>query len=508
MGSDRKRIAKNATFLYVRMLVVILVQLYTTRILFDVLGDSQYGLYTLIAGIVILFNFMNTTMSGATSRFLTYELGTNDKCRLKATFETAFFLHIMISLVLLIVCETVGVWYVNNKMVIPEGALLEANVLFQFSVFSVIFKTIQVPFNASLLSHERMGIYARIEIANVLLILSGAILLKYWPGEKLVFYGAWVLCVAVFIFCIYSAYCIRHFKEASFSCKYDRKMLAPMLRFSGWDLYGNFCVTARTQGLNMILNLFFGTVVNAAAGVATNIQTAILSFGTNVIYAFRPQIIKQYAAGNISEMNDLMQQALKYSLLLFAMVAVPLYIEIDFVFEIWLGTIPKYAVELSRITIITGFATFITTLLTIGIHATGNVKKMSILGGTAFIVTLPLSYLLLLRYDDPSVAYYAMLLMAAIVVVIDMVLLKKQIPGLDVLSILTRILLPTGAIICMCAFFTAVMSKQLGEGFMSVILTVLTYCVSLSLLSIIFLIPRTVTKKMIGKIISVVQKKN
>lgn len=475
------------------------VQLYTMRIVLNALGDEDYGIYNVVAGAVVLFNFLTVTMSGATSRFLTYEMGAGDIERLKATFRTALFLHICIAVILLILAETAGLWFVTEKLVIPENRMSAAQIVYQFAILTIIIKTIQVPFNASIISNERMGVYAKIEIINVFVILGGVYCLQLWAGDKLVFYATLLTVVAAVTTAAYSIYCIGKFPECSWNCRPVKSMIRPLLSFSGWDLYGNFCVTARIQGLNIVLNLFFGPIVNAAAGISASVQGAIISFGTNVITAFRPQIIKQYASGQLKDMETLMGNALKYSLLLFALVAVPLYIEMPFILKLWLKNPPEYSVVFTRISLLTGFISFITSVLNIAVHATGQIKWLSIISGTMFLLILPLSYIALYMWHQPEAAYIVTLIIVALNVGAIMVIVCRRIPEFNMKSLCLRILIPTVIAVIISAAASWIIRSFMSNELLGAAITIICSTITLLTISVILLIPRQLTKSALCK---------
>ena len=302
--STNKRIAKNTLMLYVRMIISTLVILYTSRVVLNTLGVDDYGIYNVVGGIVAIFSFLNSSMSGATSRFLTYEMGCNNG-KLSKIFSSALYIHIGIAILILVAAETVGLWFMNNKLVIPDDRMFAAHVVYQCSVISMMVTVTQVPYNASIIAHEKMDVYAYIELLNVFLKLGIVFILMIGRFDKLILYAILVLVVSILIAAIYRIYCTKKFSECHLSGSPDMQIIKPMLSFSGWDLFGNMSVSVRQQGTSIILNMFYGPALNAAIGLANSVQNVILSFANNVIMAFRPQIIKQYAEQNIGRMQSL-----------------------------------------------------------------------------------------------------------------------------------------------------------------------------------------------------------
>ena len=433
-SENTKRIAKNTLMLYVRMLFSMLVSLYTSRVVLNTLGVEDYGIYNVVGGVVGMLGFLNASMSGATSRFLTYELGRGDFIKLKKTFSSALIIHISIALIVFVLAETIGLWFLENKLIIPESRMMAAHIVYQLSIFSAMVGITQVPYNATIIAYEKMTIFAYVEMLNVCLRLLVVYLLLLGDSDKLILYAVLLLVVSLLIMGIYRFYCIFHYKETKFDLIWDKKTLKPMLHFSGWDLYGNVSVTFRQQGVNILMNMFIGPVVNAASAIATSVGGVIMSFVGNVITAFRPQIIKSYSVQDYGEMFRLMNFAVKISLVLFLMLAIPLIYEMDFVLSVWLGIVPEYAVDFCRILIITYCFTTVTSILNIGIHATGKIFLISLISGTVILLAVPGIYVLLRCGFHPNYAYVCNGLVSVSVVFININILKKLIPNFSIKS--------------------------------------------------------------------------
>lgn len=479
LASSNSTIAKNSLYLYLRMLVVMFVNLYMVRVLLVALGQEDYGLYTLVAGIINLLSFLNTTMSGATSRFLTYDLGLGDLKKVNETFRVAFFLHIGIALLLLVLAETIGLWFVNARLNVPEHRLLATNVIYQVATIAMLVKVLQVPFNASVLANEKMNIYAGIEIVYTFLLLGGVLLLSYYTGDRLIAYGV-LLMVATILnalgYVIYGKMRLPECREVK--PIYKKEALLPMLSFSGWDLYGNLCAAARAQGLAVLLNHFFGALLNAAAGVAGQIQAAVLAFTSAVTATFRPQIIKSYSVGDYERLQRLLGLSLTLGAFLFALVGVPIYFELPYILQLWLGTPPEHTYELARLMLVASFFGVLNSVLIIPIHATGRIKMLSFLGGTLHLLVLPLGYMLLLWDVHPTMVYWANVVGMFLSLVFSLVLLHRMLPLLRVEQLLCRDLFATW----LCLFFSllapiATTRWGLSESFFRLCLTLGVYAV-------------------------------
>lgn len=332
--SNNKRIAKNTIMLYIRMFISMVVGLYTSRVVLATLGVEDYGIYGVVGGVVAMMGFLNASMSGATSRFLTFELGRGDKDRLAKTFSSALIVHIAIAIIVFILAETVGLWFLCNKLNIPEGRMEAAHWVYQFSILATMLSITQVPYNATIIAHEKMDVYAYMEILNVTLKLLIVYLLTIGNFDKLKLYAVLTFAVSLIIMMIYRIYCLRHFKESRFHWVWDKTYLTPLLSFSCWDLYGNACVTARQQGTNFLVNIFFGVTYNAASSVATTVNGVVLGLTFTLIPALQPQIVKRYAVGDIKGMQSLMNNGIKYFSLLYLALLFPFLMEADQLFTL------------------------------------------------------------------------------------------------------------------------------------------------------------------------------
>lgn len=414
MPSDNKRIASNTMYLYLRMIFSLVVKLYTSRVILEVLGVMDYGLWNLVAGLVSLFVFLNISMAGCTNRFISHELGKKDSRDIQSVFSSALTIHLLIALLVFVLSETAGLWLLENKLVIPEDRLQVCRVIFQLSLINLVFSIIQVPYNAMIMSHERMSVFARLDIMDVSLRLLIVLILPYLSIDKLLLLGSLTTVLCLLMFSIYRFYCITHFSGCRFILSRDWSMVRPMLVYSGWDLYGNASVVARTQGVSMLLNIFFTATMNAANGVAVSIQTAVMSFGRSVHSAFRPQIFKSYAAGNSSRTCLLIYKCASFTTALLLLMIVPLEIEIDYILHLWLGQPPLFAASFARMILLFYLVIGIADTIQMGIHAVGNIKCLSIVNGTIYLSVLPLSYCIFQLGGEPWSTYLLALILSVI----------------------------------------------------------------------------------------------
>lgn len=420
------------------MIFSMFVSLYSSRVVLNALGVEDYGIYNVVGGIVAMLGFINTSMSGATSRFLTYSLGRGIIKNMRDTFSSALIIHICIAIVIFLIAETVGLWFMEAKLVIPENRMNAARVVYQISIFTAMFGITQVPYNSCIIAHEKMDIYAYVEILNTSLKLLAALLLSIIGVDKLITYSILIFIVSAVIMIIYRLYCLKNFTECRFRYIIDKNIIKPMLNFSGWDLYGNGSSMLRQQGVNIILNIFKGPVVNAANGIATSVNSVLMSFVGNITTAFSPQIIKNYASREFDKMSNLMTWAIYICFTLFLALAIPLIFEMRFVLQLWLGKVPEYTVMFCRIIIMTSCFTTITRIINIGIHATGKIALISFISGTLIWMAVPVIYVLLKKGYHPNCAYYCNGIVSSIVTVVNTIILKQCIPQIAIRPMLKK----------------------------------------------------------------------
>ena len=390
--SNNRLIAKNSVMLYLRMILSMLVGFYTSRVVLNTLGVEDFGVYGVVGGVVAMLGFLTASMSGATSRFLAFELGRNDQQRLSETFSSALIIHVALALVICLIAETVGLWFVTHKLVIPAGRMTAALWVYHLSVLSAMLGMIQVPYTAMVIAYEKMSVYAYLEILHVTLKLVIVYLLTIGNFDKLILYAVLCVGVTILIMLIYVTYCLVHYPASRFRWIWKPSIIKPMLSFSGWDLYGNASNMARTQGVNMLVNMFFGAAANAAVGVASTVQAVLMQFSVNISTAVRPQVVKSYSVGDHDRMSTLIYVGARYLYLLLLLVSVPILIEPHFVLKIWLKIVPEYSEWFVRYMILFNFFAQMSVVLAMGIHATGKVKRISLINGTLYLSVLPFTY--------------------------------------------------------------------------------------------------------------------
>lgn len=424
---DNKRIARNTAFLYVRMLLSSVISLYTSRVVLDTLGVRDFGIYNLVGGIVTILAFLNGTMSMATMRFLNYEMGTDNPGRLKGTFGTSLMIHGAIAIILVIAAETVGLWYVNADLVIEPSRMAAANWVYQLSILTTVVTVMQIPFTAAIMAHEKMDVYAYISLGYTFLKLAIVLLLLWIPTfDNLIIYALLFFVISLIIGMSYFGYSVIRFKECRGKPRFDRSQAKKMLKYSGWDIFGNLAYTSRVQGSNIILNNFGGTVLNAAAAVTVQVVGTLQYFAQAVISAFRPQVVQLYARKEYDDMLRLLYNAGKFSVLLMSLAIVPVFIEMPALLSLWLKEVPEWTVIFCRLCLLTAVGELLKMSVDMGIHATGRVFRLSFITGTMLLLELPAMYFLLQHYQWPPVVYAIHLCWIFAIVFAETLILKYQ----------------------------------------------------------------------------------
>lgn len=427
--SNNKRIAKNTLLLYIRMAIALVVSLYTSRIVLNALGVEDYGIYGIAGGFIYSFGFLNSSLSASTSRFITYEMGKKEEKQLNKIFNSAFIIHLTISFIIIVLAETLGLWILINKLDIPETRMNAAHWVYQLSVASMVVGITQVPYNATIIAHERINIYAYVEMLNIVFKLILVYLLLICDTDRLILYAVFNAIISIGVIFFYRLYCHRNFAECSLNFNTDKSILRKMLVFSGWDFVGNMGVSVREQGIGILINMFFGVIANAASSIVSQITTMVMAFASNIMMAVKPQIIKSYAGQDYARTNDLIHFSSIGILYLLMILILPISFELEYILNIWLGQVPQYCIGLTRLTLIFNFfSTFAIILLTIP-HAAGKNKYPSLFNGLIYLCAFPISYIILQLYPIIWIPYiYNIISMIAGMTIIGW-LASKYLPG-------------------------------------------------------------------------------
>lgn len=421
------KIAKNTLILYFRMFLLMIISLYTSRVVLKVLGVDDFGIYNVVAGVVAMFAILSQSLSTAISRFLTFELGKNNPNKLKRIFSTALSVQIFMALGLIIICEPIAIWFLNTHLQIPVTRLYAANWVLQCSILIFLINLISVPFNAAIIAHERMSAFAYISLIEGSAKLLIAFLITFSSFDKLITYAILMLLVDLLTKGVYVIYCRKKFAECRYRFIYDKSLLKEIGSFAGWNFIGNGVWILNTQGINILTNLFFHVKVNAARGVATQVGNAVQQFVNNFTTALNPQITKSYAMGEYSYMNKLIFKGAKYSYFLMFFFALPICLETEQILNIWLHKVPEYSIVFVRLTFVASLCTVTADTLVRAMFATGRIKKYQIVVGTIGLMNFPLTYLAFKLGCPPWAAYIVYAVIYFILIFVRLFLVKELI---------------------------------------------------------------------------------
>lgn len=409
----------------IRMAIVLLLTLYTTRVVLSVLGVEDYGVYNVVCGFVSMFTFLSTSMSNGIQRFFNYELGKHGISGATKVYNTALLIQMTIAVVIVLFTETLGIWYLHHKMVIPVDRLVAAEWIFQFSILSFVFNIMQAPYSAAIMAHEKMDFYAIVSVLDAVLKLCIVFTVPYIAGDRLVIYGLLFLLIAISDFLLYFVYSKRKFEEIRFEKVIHKDLFKSMIGFSGWNFFGSFSGVMKEQGMNLVLNLFFGPVVNAARGVATQINGGLQSFVQNLSVPIRPQVIQSYAVENYSRCLNLTFSLSKLSCCLIYLIAMPIVLEMDYVLNLWLGeNVPEHTNSFACIVILVTFVNNLNAPVSGIIHASGQMKKYQVVTSLISMMCIPGAYVALRLGTSPEVALFLIFVFSAISQYASLVILK------------------------------------------------------------------------------------
>ena len=452
-NQNNKRIAKNTAMLFFRMFTIMAVSLYTSRIVLDLLGIADYGVYNIVGGIVALSSFITNSMSNGVLRFITYALGEGNHDKLRKTFGMCINLQLVIAIALFLLLETIGLWFLNTQLNIPQDRMNAANWVYQFSILTILLNITSTPYSAAVIAYEKMSVFAYVSIIEVILKLGLVFLLTASPMDSLQLYAILMFVSSLIIRSIYQLYCRYNIKGCRYYYFWDLNMFKAILSFSGWNMLGGMSIVFGNHGVNILLNIFFGVVVNAAKGVSMQVQAIVFNFHNNILTALRPSIIKAYAQGNYEYMRDLTYRGAKYSFLMLLLVSFPMILETEQILSLWLKEIPKYSALFTRLLLIVSLIDCLSGTIMIVSQATGNLKRYQLTVTTVLILQLPISYIFLKLGFVPESVFYINIVISSIVLFVRIHLVHLLVKEITVIDFLRTTFIPisnvliTGAII-------------------------------------------------------------
>lgn len=427
MNENNKRIAKNTLVLYVRMLAMMVISIYTSRVILKSLGIEDYGIYNVVGGFVSMFTMISGSLNNAINRFLMFDIGKGDIEQLTKTFSSAVTIQMLLALIFFIIAETIGLWFLNYKMVIPESRILATNFVYQFSIISFMLSLITIPYNAIIIAREKMSIFAYMSILDVVGKLLIAWSTQYTPTDKLIFFSAIIMIFSLIMRLIYGIYCKRNFEECNFKFNFDKERLKEMFSFAGWNVIGSASAILRDQGGNILINLFFGPTVNAARAIASQVNNAITGFVHNFQTALTPQIIKNYASSNHEYMFTLALKGARFSFYILFFLSLPFILNTDYILQLWLEEVPAHsALFVQLVLILAMFDCVANPFVTIAL-ATGRIRNYQLIVGGLQMLNLPIAYICLRVGSIPEIVTIVAIFMALICMVARLIILKKMV---------------------------------------------------------------------------------
>lgn len=461
-SSSNRRIAVNSFLLYIRMVIIMFIGLYNSRIVLDALGVEDYGIYNLVGGFVTMFSVVRSGLVSSTHRFLAFDIGKRDLVSLSKTFSTLLIIYLVLCLIVFLLSETIGPWFIETKMSIPQSRMPAAHWVFQTSLISLIITLLCSPYNALIIAYEKMGVFAYLTIYEVVAKLMVAYMLYSSKGDKLVTYSILLCIVQVSVAFIYWLYCKRSFLETKILWYIDKGKIREIYAFAGWSMLGGFAHMGFTQGLNILLGMFFSPVVNAARGVAVQVQSAVLHFVTNFQMAIDPQIIKSYARKDNEYMIKLIHVSSRLSYIFLLVLSLPLIFEAEYVLGLWLVEVPHYTSLFFKLIIITTMYDAITNPYTKAVQATGNIRLYQICTSGVLLLIVPISYVVLKLGGAPYSVFIVHIVLGAFTMIARIELANKiaKIP----ISIFTRKIVPSIVTVTIISVIVTIVPSFYMEG--------------------------------------------
>lgn len=467
-SDNNKRIAKNTLLLYFRMLFLMLVSLYTSRVILNALGVEDFGIYNVVGGVVAMFSVISGSLSAAISRFITYELGKGDQSKLNKIFSASVTIQLLLSLIIVVLMESVGVWFLNAKMTIPETRMTAVNWVLQFSIVTFVINLISVPYNAAIVAHERMSAFAYISILEVVGRLAIAFLIVVSPIDRLILYAILMCAMAVIVRLTYGHYCKKHFTECTYHFHWDKDILKQIFGFAGWNFIGASSAVLRDQGGNIVVNIFFGPTVNAARGIAMQVNSAVTGFVTNFMTALNPQITKSYASGDHEYLMPLIFQGARLSFYMLLVLSLPILANTHYILVLWLKLVPEHAVLFVQLTLVFAMSESISNPLVTAMLATGRIRNYQIVVGGLQMMNLPISYVCLRFGCVPESVLVVAIFISQCCLAARLYMLRGMI-GLSSIRYMKNVYLNVLAVAILSAIVPGLLSMYMQESFLSFI---------------------------------------
>lgn len=483
ISENNKRITKNTFILYFRMLLTTLVSLYTVRVVLNTLGEVDYGIYTVVGGVVAMLSFLSGSMASASQRFFAFEIGRKDFIRLKHTFNLTLIIYIGIGVIILLLAETIGLWFLNTKMTIPADRMEAANWVYQLSILSFIMTMFTVPYNAAIIAHEDMKVYAYVSMIDTILKLAVVYLLLLFSFDKLKLYAILMLGVTTIVTLILRTYCKKKYSECRFEFFWDKDLFKEIVSYSGWNIFASLVGLMRNYGVNILINLFFNPAINAAQAIAFRINSVILGFTHNFHVAVGPQIIKKYSRKELISLENLIVSSSKFSFFLLLILSLPIILETDFILSFWLNEVPEFSGVFVKIVLVNALLEVMNAPIITAIQATGNIKKYQLVVAIIQLLIIPSTYLLYKVGFEPYYAYVNMIILS-LISFIPRLRIFQEVTGLKVSNYIKRVFPKIIVVSIISILILFITHFFIDEGLLRLILIIL---LDLSIIPIVIL---------------------
>ena len=505
MEEKSKRIAKNTLLLYLRMLITMVVGLFTSRVILNTLGVTNFGIYNVVGGFVGMFSMISGSLSSAIGRFITFELGKGNTEKLKVIFSTSINIQIIFITIGILIAESFGIWFLNEKMIIPTERLYAANWVFQFSIICLAIDMLSIPYNACIIAHEKMSAFAYISIYEVITKLLIAWMVAISPTDKLIFYSLLMCLVSLSIRIIYGYYCNKNFIECKYQFTLNKKLLKEMFSFAGWNFIGQSSAILREQGGNLIINLFCGPTINAARAIASQVNSAVSRFYSNFMMAVGPQITKSYACKEYEYMTKLAHQSARLSFFMLFFLSLPIIVNIHYILGIWLNIVPEHTPNFVILVMIFTMCESLSNPLITIMLATGRIRNYQIVVGGLHMLNPPISYILLRIGCIPETILIVAIFLSLVCLIARLIMLKKII-NFSPSKYFLKVLFPVIKVFILASIIPLIISKNLNEDFKSCIINCLIAC-GCSIITIYYIGCNTDERKIIKSKILFITKK-
>lgn len=442
--SNSTRIAKNTVFLYLKSVIVLIITLYTSRVILKVLGASDFGLYNVVGGVVAMLSFLTTAMQASYQRYYAYAIGEGNKEKVLHLLHCSLSVQALLALIIVLIAETLGLWFLNSKMVIDPERMAAANWVYQASIISFVINIFQAPFTAVVTANERMDIFAYISILDVLLKLGIVFLLQTLGGDKLIAYSFLILLVFVTDISLYIFICIKRFDVTSIKLGRDKQSIRALASFGGWGMMDSLAYTLKSNGLNIVINLFFGTIVNAARGIAYQVLSAVNQFIAAFQNSFRPQMTKSYAAGDIPYLKRIYYSCTKLSYYLIITISLPILLETPYILHLWLGEVPEHTVAFTRLVLVTAFVSAFANPTSGIAYSSGKIKWFTVLVSSVNLLIVPVAYVFL-KLGYPAESSMVVSLVLTIIAQVVRLFVVRKLAPMPIMEYIKMVVLPTTA---------------------------------------------------------------